>query len=138
MTFFPSLQDVIEANGNCVEFDAIVMFEVLEHLPYPRETLSELVKNLKTGGVFIIETPNCVDVENISTKKDYRLIHPLGHINAFTPETLKRIAGNVGLVPFAAGTPQVSADYIRILKREIRRLIDKIGNSRTQMFFRKP
>ena len=136
--FYPSLEEAIEENGNCVEFDAIVMFEVLEHLSNPRKILDKLVKNLKKGGVFVIETPNCTGVKNILTMKDYRLIHPLGHINAFTPETLRKIACQVGLVPFAAGTPQVSADYNRVLKREVRRLLEKFRYSKTQIFFRKP
>lgn len=135
--FYPSLQDAIKSTENTVEFDAIVMFEVLEHLPNPRKTLTDLVKNLKKGGVFVIETPNCAHVKNILTVEDYRLIHPLGHINAFSPETMSRIARKVGLEPFDAGTPQVSADYIRIVKREGRRLLEKFWSYRTQMFFRK-
>ncbi|MCI5180351.1 MAG: class I SAM-dependent methyltransferase [Candidatus Electrothrix sp. AW3_4] len=135
--FYPSLQEAIEGNGNSAEFDAMVMFEVLEHLPNPRKTLADLVANLKKGGVFILETPNCTNVKHIVTMEDYRLIHPLGHINAFTPETMKKIANQVGLVPFAAGTPQVSADYKRIMKREVRRLLERFRSPKTQMFFQK-
>ena len=135
--FYPSLQDVIKDNESNVEFDAIVMFEVLEHLPNPRKTLAELVKSLKKGGVFVIETPNCVDVKNILTMNDYRLIHPLGHINAFTHKTLKIIAGKVGLESFVAGTPQVSADFKRIIKREARRFVERFWSTKTQIFFRK-
>ena len=135
--FFSSLQEAIESNGNSVEFDALVMFEVLEHLPNPRKILADLIKILKKGGVFILETPNCTNVKNIVTMEDYCLIHPLGHINAFTPETMKKIANQVGLVPFVAGTPQVSADYKRIMKREVRRLLERFLSPKTQMFFRK-
>jgi 2-polyprenyl-3-methyl-5-hydroxy-6-metoxy-1,4-benzoquinol methylase len=38
-------------------FDAIVMAEVLEHLPYPKITLSEIQRILKPGGEFIGNIP---------------------------------------------------------------------------------
>ncbi len=132
---YPSSQEMINDKGTDANFDAITMFEVLEHLPNPRQTLAKLTKYLKTGGIFILETPNCENVNNILSMEDYRLIHPLGHINAFTPDTMKKIAAQVDLVPLKPGTPQVSADYLRVLKREMRRLLERFRNPSTQMFF---
>lgn len=39
-------------------FDIVVCTEVLEHLPNPNETLKEIYRVLKLGGVAIITTPN--------------------------------------------------------------------------------
>lgn len=135
--FYQSLQEVVDELGGGIKFDAITMFEVLEHLPNPRQTLLELSEHLKRGGIMILETPNCSGVNNIVSIEDYRLIHPLGHINGFTPDTMKKIAAGAGLMPLYPGTPQVSADYMRILKREARRLLGRFRSPNTQMFFEK-
>jgi len=37
--------------------DAVVMAEVLEHLPYPRVTLGEVKRILKPGGIFVGSVP---------------------------------------------------------------------------------
>lgn len=39
-------------------YDAITLWDVLEHLEDPRKTLQELVRHLKRGGVLMLETPD--------------------------------------------------------------------------------
>lgn len=42
-------------------FDAIMCTEVLEHIPYPNETLKEFSRLLKPGGILILTAPsNCL------------------------------------------------------------------------------
>lgn len=43
------------------KFDIIICLAVLEHLPYPKEcekVLKKIFENLKTGGIFIMTTPD--------------------------------------------------------------------------------
>lgn len=43
------------------EFDAVLCTEVLEHIPYPVDTVKELARVLKPGGVLILTAPsNCL------------------------------------------------------------------------------
>ena len=55
--------ETIEVNLNDVlpfssgSYDVVVMAEVIEHLPYPRFSLSEVVRVLRDGGVFIGSVP---------------------------------------------------------------------------------
>lgn len=43
------------------EFDAVLCTEVLEHIPYPVDTVKELARVLKPGGVLILSAPsNCL------------------------------------------------------------------------------
>src|SRR5450759_3330967 len=65
-------------------FHAITLFEVLEHLDEPATILKQLAERLMSGGLLIVETPDCEGVSGLKTRKDYDLIHPLEHINAFT------------------------------------------------------
>lgn len=39
-------------------YDIITLFDILEHLPNPRKTLSKINKLLKKNGIIIIQTPN--------------------------------------------------------------------------------
>lgn len=135
--FYPSVDVLFDDQTMNVKFDVVTMFEVLEHLAEPLETLSMLTKLLNTGGLFILETPDCKTVTTISNVSDYRHIHPLGHINGFTAESMKKIADNAGLEFCHPGTSQVSADYPRVLKREARRVLSRLVPQSTQMYFRK-
>ena len=38
-------------------FDAVICTEVLEHVPYPRETILELARLLKPGGILLLTVP---------------------------------------------------------------------------------
>lgn len=54
-----------QANFPYNYFDAIVMFDVLEHLPNPKKTLEEIRRILKPRGVLCISTP---DIESFLSK----------------------------------------------------------------------
>lgn len=45
-------------NSITQKFDMIVLFEVLEHLQYPGEMLTEIVDRLNPGGILVIAVPN--------------------------------------------------------------------------------
>jgi len=47
--------DNLNEPGN---FDAVCMFQVLEHIPQPKRFIEKILQNLKTGGVMIFSVPN--------------------------------------------------------------------------------
>ena len=53
-------------------FDSIVLFDVLHHLPSPRNFLSEAVRTLKSGGRIVMIEPAITPLSGIF----YRLFHP--------------------------------------------------------------
>ena len=135
--FFPSLSGVEEEHGDR-SFDAITLIEVLEHLPDPLATLKSLARHIKDQGILVLETPNCEAVTTISSERDYRLIHPLAHINGFDPTTLERIAVNAGFRKVTPGIAQVTPEPMHVYKREVKRLLEVVKPRRsTQMFFQK-
>jgi len=106
-------------------FDAITLFEVLEHLDDPLAVLKALRSRLNPGGLMVVEVPNTAGVNSISSRSDYYKIHPLDHINAFMPQTLSRMMARAGFTaapkPRAYATTslrQVAKDALRpLLKR---------------------
>lgn len=41
-----------------IKYDAIILYDVLEHVDFPRETVSLFEKLLNKGGIVVIQTPN--------------------------------------------------------------------------------
>lgn len=51
--------DIWKIDAPDASFDAILCTEVLEHIPYPNETLAEFARLLKSGGQLILTAPFC-------------------------------------------------------------------------------
>jgi SAM-dependent methyltransferase len=117
-------------------FDAITLFEVLEHLDDPSGILKRLRDHLAPGGILILETPDCTGVERIETMHDYECIHPLQHINGFTPATLCSIAERLGFESITKPVSHVTANPLKVAKTEARRLLGPVLRPTTQQYFR--
>lgn len=139
VSIFPGIQDLKSElhQGGVGFFHAITLFEVLEHLADPLTALKSLNDFIVPGGVLILETPDCTGVEDIRNDRDYQAIHPLSHINAFTPESLRSIAGYAGFLPINCGVAQVTCDFKKVVKTEAKRALWKFLKPTTQQYFRK-
>src|SRR5581483_8209200 len=109
----PILSDVSQIEG---QFHAITLFEVLEHLDDPLSILKFLRAHATPGSILVLETPDCSGVKTIKTKADYDLIHPLDHINAFTPKTMETIAARTGFQRINKPAAFATTQAIRIAK----------------------
>jgi 2-polyprenyl-3-methyl-5-hydroxy-6-metoxy-1,4-benzoquinol methylase len=90
-----TLRDAHFAEG---EFDVISMFDVLEHLPHPRDTVSEIARVLRPGGILVIETPN---VEGFFVRSLYGatsdMVKPRAHICLYSQKTARRLMEEAGM-----------------------------------------
>lgn len=118
------------------KYDAITAFEVLEHLDDPRGIVIELAKLLRFGGVLVAETPDCEGVAGIRTLREYRLIHPLEHLNAFTYQTLRSMIECCGFQLIDRGAAYVTAELARVGRASAKYLLGR-GEKSTQLYFRK-
>jgi 2-polyprenyl-3-methyl-5-hydroxy-6-metoxy-1,4-benzoquinol methylase len=133
--FYNDLEQLKEEMPSA-RFHAVVLFEVLEHLAEPLRILRELRPLLMSGGILILETPDCENVTSIDDRISYDLIGPLGHINAFTSKTLKTIAAKAAFEPIKTSVVQCSADPVRVYKREAKRFLRGLIRPTTRQFFR--
>jgi hypothetical protein len=92
---------------------------------------------LADGGILVLETPDCSGITNIETRYDYAQIHPLEHINAFTPITLKHFATSLGFAHIAKPVSVVTCDLKKITKGFVKHLLNPLLKPTTQMYFRK-
>ena len=117
-------------------FHAITLFEVLEHLDDPRGILEKLRSRLAPGGILILETPDCTGVSGIQTMHDYECIHPLQHINGFTPSTLRSIATRLGFESIRKPVSHVTCSPMKVAKGEAKRALRFVLRDTTQQYFR--
>jgi 2-polyprenyl-3-methyl-5-hydroxy-6-metoxy-1,4-benzoquinol methylase len=118
-------------------FDVVTLFEVLEHLDDPGTLLQELRAVMADGSLLVVETPDCTGVDAIRSRQDYVKIHPLDHINAFDPHSLRRFVESTGFVleprPFA-----LAAAGLRVAARRVAGALLRRGNRETtQLYFRR-
>ncbi|MBW8003601.1 MAG: class I SAM-dependent methyltransferase [Planctomycetes bacterium] len=77
-------------------FDIITMWDVLEHLSNPQETLIEIKRILTGNGVLIIETLNIGSLTARILKKNWPLYFPPYHLFYFSLKALKNVLAETG------------------------------------------
>ena len=126
---FPILASLDEVQGT---FHAVTLFEVLEHVDEPLALLQRLSSRLVSGGVLVLETPNCEGVTGIETRDDYLKIHPLEHINGFTPSTLQSLAERAGFLRVDPPSAYVTTSLTRVARNVAKRVLRR---EQTQQYF---
>lgn len=77
------------------DFDLVLAYHVLEHLPRPLETLRELAGAIRPGGHLLVSVPR-LDTLAVHRQVDYCL-HPRHHIMGFTEACLRELMARAGL-----------------------------------------
>jgi SAM-dependent methyltransferase len=76
--------------------DVIVLFDVIEHLPDPRETLALCHRQLNPGGIIVITTGDFGSMVAKLAGVRWRLMTPPQHLWFFTQESMRRMSGGLG------------------------------------------
>jgi 2-polyprenyl-3-methyl-5-hydroxy-6-metoxy-1,4-benzoquinol methylase len=91
-------------------FDALTLFEVIEHLKDPRGLLRECRRVLKPGGILAISTGNTASwtAATMKSRWDYfQMAKDGGHISFFSPWSLRQLAANCAFVVERIDTARV-------------------------------
>ncbi len=93
------LQGVADAAnlGRIGHVDVIVLFDVIEHLPQPRETLALCCQHLNPGGIIVITTGDFGSTVASLAGARWRLMTPPQHLWFFTQESMRRLSADLGL-----------------------------------------
>jgi 2-polyprenyl-3-methyl-5-hydroxy-6-metoxy-1,4-benzoquinol methylase len=94
-------------------FDAISLFDVLEHLLHPVRTLTAALELLRPGGIVYLYVPNYDSASRLLMGADAHFIWPTHHLNYYTPNTLSRLLERHGLTVGLVQTEGLDfVDYI--------------------------
>jgi SAM-dependent methyltransferase len=97
-------------------FDAVTMWDVLEHVPNPRQFLQRAVSLLKPGGLLLANVPNLDSWQARVMRRRWPLFLP-EHLNYFNRESLTRCGTESGARLIAEGSRPVSFSIGYVLHR---------------------
>jgi SAM-dependent methyltransferase len=78
-------------------FDAIVLLDVIEHLPDPHATLALCTEHLAPGGIIVLTTGDFASPPARLLGSGWRLMTPPQHLWFFTPESMRRLGTRLAL-----------------------------------------
>ncbi len=94
-------------------FDAISLFDVLEHLLAPVRTLRACIDLLAPGGILFLYVPNYDSASRLLMGSDAHFIWPTHHLNYYTPATMRDLMSRNGLTTEFVATEGLDIqDYI--------------------------
>jgi SAM-dependent methyltransferase len=86
-----------EAGFEPASFDAVSLFDVLEHLIDPAGTLRACARLLRPGGIVFLYVPNYDSASRLLMGRDAHFIWPTHHLNYYTPVTARDLLARLGL-----------------------------------------
>jgi len=79
-------------------YDSVICSEVLEHVDSPEESIRELVRVLKPGGILALSVPRFLPEWICWRLSEGYQNMPGGHVRIFKHSTLKQLANEAGMV----------------------------------------
>jgi SAM-dependent methyltransferase len=79
------------------QVDVIVLFDVIEHLPQPRDAVALCSQHLNPGGIIVITTGDFGSTAARLARTRWRLMTPPQHLWFFTQESMRRLSTGLGL-----------------------------------------
>ena len=106
-------------------FDAVVCFDVIEHVDDPQKILKNIGRKLKPNGLLFITTPNRLGLAGRIIKNKFLGLVPGGHKNIFTLSQLENLLKAAGFKVIEAKTNLIAWWYLTKVGW-LNRLINKI------------
>lgn len=91
---YSSLEEMIQEQEQ--HFDVIVLSHVIEHLPDPIHTLTQLRSLLSADGRLLLTTPNALSLGSRVFGVFWRGLEPPRHFNVFSPDSLRQALERAG------------------------------------------
>lgn len=119
------------------EFDVVIIYHVIEHVPFPVEFYEKAKQFLRKGGILLIETPNYDSMGIKIFGAKYPVFCPPGHLNFFRKGTVRRmLKGNDKLLYLettsAANYTIYNAIIAIISALNLKRLLKRVFSKRKQ------
>lgn len=100
-------------------FDALSLFDVLEHLLDPSRTLRTCVDLLAPGGILFLYVPNFDSASRLLMGASAHFIWPTHHLNYYTPTTIRDVMRRHELTPALIVTEGLDIQDYLWYRREV-------------------
>lgn len=102
-----------EAGFGDNSFDVVTMWEIIEHLYSPLDTLKHVKRVLKEDGLLSLSVPNMGSLAFSILKEDWSDFSYLGrHFSFFTPRTMRRLLDKAGFKVVKVSTEGIGKQRI--------------------------
>jgi SAM-dependent methyltransferase len=114
--------DLGSADSGMSEFDLVVSSSTLEHIADPVHHVGAILKRLRAGGyAYFCGIPNYASASVRLGFSKFYMNNPPGHVNYFTPQTMRSLFEKVGPLTGAVhvrtyGIPEVHFFYNRLVQ----------------------
>ena len=100
-------------------FDAITAIDVIEHFESPEHDIAIIFRKLKTGGIFIAQTPDGGCEQARAEQARWGALKPLEHLHIFNRANLEKFAKKLGFREIAFFDPFEHADgnLVAVMKK---------------------
>ena len=112
----PTLAD-LPANA---EFNVITMWHALEHMPDPRNTLTQLFKRCSKGGLLVIAVPDNESWDCSHYGSHWAAWDVPRHLSHFRRKDIHRLLTEVGFIPSEPKNMWFDAPYVSMLSEQYR------------------
>ena len=124
--FEGTIEEYINKTTN-KKFDIIILDNVIEHIPYPNKVIAEIKPLLTNGGFLILVAPNLFDLRRyLMPGWGKKQIMPVGHVNYFSPKTLKMLLENNGFIALSPLLPKGEMPIFLYCLVKLKLLVEKI------------
>tara|TARA_B100001964_G_C14092527_1_gene535444 strand:+ start:77 stop:997 length:921 start_codon:yes stop_codon:yes gene_type:complete len=106
-------------------FDVVTLWDVIEHLHYPKESLLKVNNLLKDGGLLVVDTINIDSFCAKAFKEGFRLIEPSMHIFYFSTRTLIKMLQHCDFEVIKVRYPYFDTPYFKF--RELFNLVWRLA-----------
>lgn len=126
--------------GNNESYDAVLMWDVLEHLAHPEEALLASANMLKSGGVLGLSVPNGDSwlFSKLGGKWDW--VIPPSHLHFFTPNSMLPLLERCGfeIVSISSGRGDSDNEWLLYFRAALKRFwLDRLLFERAASFLRR-
>lgn len=100
-------------------FDIISAIDVIEHFEDPISDFKHILRILKSGGIFVIQTPDVDSKEAIEQKCHWGGLKPLEHLHLFGKSNFEKFAKDIGFSEVTVHAPVEHGDgnFMAVMKK---------------------
>ncbi|HXX64134.1 MAG TPA: class I SAM-dependent methyltransferase, partial [Bacteroidota bacterium] len=88
--------DILDISFGERKFDIVTLWNVLEHLPHPVESIQKVRSLLKEGGILIAAVPNFHSFQSRVFRDRWYHLEVPRHLYHFDPDSLAKLLSNQG------------------------------------------